>query len=589
MGCSVINVADYIMKFLESKGVKCAFQVPGGGAMFLNDAVEKSNIQPIFCHHEQACAMAAVGYSKVNNEVSLVVPTSGCGSTNTITGILDAWQDSHPIIVVSGQANKKDTTYLSPLPLRKLGVQEVNIIEIVKSITKFSTMVTNPEDIAVVMEKAFHIATSGRPGPIWIDVPLDVQSSLIDESALSHWVEDIVSEDIDVVDDFEIFLKNSKRPIVIAGNGINLASARKEFIRFVEKYNLPCAFTFLATDLLEAEHPLNIGRLGIKGTRAGNFAVANSDLVISIGSSLSIPVIGYRYEFFAREAKKFVVDIDKNEHLKETIKIDKILQMDARKFLVSNMEHDYSASRFWQDKCLHWKNKWNVFDREDIEELNMYSFSKKLSSLTKDINSVIISDAGSAYYVMAQSAFNSRIILPGAQGEMGFTLPASVGVSLADENLNVFGITGDGSFQFNIQELQTIVQNRLPIKIVVLNNSGYLSIKNTQKKYFNERYSGTDANSGISFPDCSKIAKAYGMKYFRINEPEHLDTVLPEVVKYDSFCICEVMCPDSENIVPTAASRQNPNGKIVSQPLENMSPFLSDEDFKQEMIIEPIE
>ena len=219
----------------------------------------------------------------------------------------------------------------------------------------------------------------------------------------------------------------------------------------------------------------------------------------------------------------------------------------------------------------------------------MYSFSKKLSSLTKDINSAIISDAGSAYYVMAQSAFNSRIILPGAQGEMGFTLPASVGVSLADKDLNVFGITGDGSFQFNIQELQTIVQNRLPIKIIVLNNSGYLSIKNTQKKYFNERYSGTDSNSGISFPDCSKIAKAYGMKYFRINEIEHLDNVLPEVVEYDSFCICEVICPDNENIVPSAASRQNSNGKIVSQPLENMFPFLSDEVFKQEMIIEPIE
>jgi acetolactate synthase-1/2/3 large subunit len=588
MEYAMINVADYIIKFLQERGVKYAFQVTGGGAMFLNDAVEKSNIKPIFCHHEQSCAMAAVGYTKVTNEPSLVIPTSGCGSTNTITGILDAWQDSHPVIVVSGQANKKDTTYLSSLPLRKLGVQEVNIIEIVKSITKFSTMITEPEDVAIIMEKAFHIATSGRQGPVWIDVPLDVQNSIIDEEKLAHWSNKDVEDNEDGVSEFEAFLKNSKRPVVIAGNGINSADARKEFVEFVEKYNLPCTFTFLATDLLDAEHPLYIGRLGIKGTRAGNFAVANADLIISIGSSLSIPLVGYRYEFFGRDAKKFVVDIDKNEHLKETIKIDKILQMDARKFLVSNMEHDYSTSSSWQNKCLHWKNKWNVFDRNDIRELNMYSFSKKLSSLTKDINSAIIADAGSAYYVMAQSAQNSRIILPGAQGEMGFTLPASVGVALANKDLEVFGVTGDGSFQFNIQELQTIMQYNLPIKTVVLNNNGYLSIKNTQRKYFNERYSGTEANSGVSFPDCSKIAKAYGMKYFKISKPEHLDTVLPEVVKYDSYCICEVICPETENIVPTAASKQNADGKIVSQPLENMFPFLSDEEFEQEMIIKPI-
>lgn len=583
----MINVADYIIKFLENKGIEYAFQVPGGGAMFLNDAVEKSTIKPIFCHHEQSCAMAAVGYTKASNKPSLVIPTSGCGSTNTITGILDAWQDSHPVIVVSGQANKKDTTFLSDIPLRKLGVQEVNIIEIVKSITKFSTMITKPEDVAIVMEQAYHIATTGRKGPVWVDVPLDIQSSFVDEANLPCW-EKQVSNKAKEVDDFALFLKNSERPVVIAGNGINSANARKEFIKFVERYNLPCTFTFLATDLLEPKHPLYIGRLGIKGTRAGNFAVANSDLIISIGSSLSIPLVGYKYELFAREAKKFVVDIDRSEHFKKTIKIDKILQMDAKEFFVSNMQHDYMTDNSWQEKCLSWKNKWNVFDRQDINELNMYSFSKKLSNLTENINSAIIADAGSAYYVIAQSAENNKIILPGAQGEMGFTLPASIGVSLADKNLNVFGVTGDGSFQFNIQELQTIIHNKLPIKTIVLNNNGYLSIKNTQKKYFKERYSGTDASSGISFPDTSKIAKAYGMKYFRISKPEHLNSVLPEVVKYDSCCICEVMCPEVEKIFPTAASKQNSDGKIVSQPLENMFPFLSDEEFKKEMIIKPI-
>lgn len=586
----MISVADYIIDFLEKKGVEFAFQVPGGGAMFLNDSVEKSNIKPVFCHHEQACAMAAVGNTKMTNTPSLVIPTSGCGSTNVITGLLDAWQDSHPVIFISGQANKKDTTFLSSIPLRKLGVQEVNIIEIVKSITKFSTMITNAEDVASIIDQAYDAAVSGRPGPVWVDVPLDVQSTLIDENKVAHWAPANATEDkTEIIDNFESFLKKSKRPVVIAGNGINLANAKKEFINFIEKYNLPCAFTFLATDLLEHNHPLNIGRLGIKGTRSGNFAVANSDLIISIGSSLSIPLVGYRYELFGREAKKFVVDIDKNEHLKDTIKIDKILEIDAKDFLNSNMSHEYLTPIAWKERCQNWRKKWDVFDREDIKDLNMYSFSKKLSSLTEKINSVIVADAGSAYYVMAQSAYNSKIILPGAQGEMGFTLPASIGISVADKTVNVFGVTGDGSFQFNIQELQTIVQNKLPIKIIVLNNNGYLSIKNTQKKYFNERYSGTDSTSGISFPECSKIAKAYGMKYFKISKPKHLNTVLPKVVNYNSFCICEVICPEQESIVPTAASKQNKDGKIVSQPLENMFPFLSNEEFNNEMVINPIE
>ena len=582
---NLINVADYAIKFLYSKGVSHAFQVPGGGAMFLNDAVEKSNMISTFCHHEQACAMSAVGYTKASNKPSLVVSTSGCGSTNTITGLLDAWQDSHPVIFISGQANKKDTTFLSPVPLRKLGVQEVNIIEIVKSITKFSTMLTEPEDVAKVIEEAFHIATSGRPGPVWIDIPLDIQNSIISESLIEHWVAEGQSDKQVNYEDFKELLLSSKRPIVVAGNGIRLANAEREFRLFVEKYNLPCVFTFLASDLLEHTHPLNIGRMGIRGTRAGNFAIANSDLVLSIGSSLSIPAIGFNYEHFAREAKKVVVDVDKNEHSKQTIKIDLFIESDAKDFLYYNQSIPYLTPNEWTQKCIHWREKWNIFDREDIESLNMYSFSKKLSELTTETESVIVADAGSAYYVMAQSAHNSRIILPGAQGEMGFTIPASIGAALALNNSKIFGVTGDGSFQFNIQELQTIVQNNLPIKIIVLNNNGYLSIKNTQKKYFEGRLSGTDKTSGISFPECSKIANAYGMKYFKISKPKDLDSVLPQVVDYHSYCICEVICPEFESIIPAATSGKNDKGEISSLPLEYMSPLLTEKEFASEMIV----
>ena len=579
-----MKVADYIMNFLSERGVKFAFEVPGGGAMFLNDAVTKSNIKPVFFHHEQSCAMAAVGYSKMNNEVALVVPTSGCGSTNTITGILDAWQDSHPVIVVSGQANRKDTTYLSKVPLRKLGVQEANIVEIVKTITKYATMVQDPEDIAYELEKAYHLCTTGRPGPVWLDIPLDVQASEISPEDLKHFI--IETPALKKSCEFEEYLKKSKRPIIIAGNGVHLSGARKEFLRFIEKYNIPCAFTFLGTDLIPSDHPLYIGRIGIKGTRAGNFAVANSDLVISIGSSLSIPSIGFRYDLFAREAKKIAVDIDGGEHLKDTIKIDSIIEMDAKQFILENMSIDYETSNYWLNKAAHWKKIWPVFDRPDMDKLNMYSFSKKLSEETKGQDAAVVADAGSAYYVMAQSMTDNRLILPAAQGEMGFAIPASIGAHLADPDVNMLAITGEGSFQFNIQELQTIVHNKMPIKIFILNNGGYLSIRNTQIKYFDNRFSGVDPESGISFPECEKIAAAYGIKFYKITNMRELENLLPKIINSSGQCMCEIICPPEEKIFPTAASRQEEDGSLTSQPLENMSPFLSKEEFEKEMIID---
>tara|TARA_R110001599_G_scaffold12675_1_gene59140 strand:+ start:2638 stop:4404 length:1767 start_codon:yes stop_codon:yes gene_type:complete len=579
-----LKVADYVIKFLQDRGVEHAFQVPGGGAMFLNDAVTKSDIKPVFCHHEQACAMAAVGYSKVKNDLPLVVVTSGCGSTNAITGILDAWQDSNPVFIISGQANKKDTTRMSKVPLRKLGVQEVDIIKIVESITKYATMIEDPSQIAIELEKAFHLCTTGRPGPVWIDIPLDVQSADLNIDNLEHWHPKKTQEKKPKEDIFDL-LSRSKRPIIIAGNGIHLSGGKSEFKDFIEKYNIPFAATFLATDFLPVSHPLYVGRLGLKGTRAGNFAVANSDLVISIGSSLSIPVVGFNYKMFAREAKIVAIDIDALEHKKDTITVDSIIESDAKDFMINNMLSSYICSTDWVEKCGSWKRKWHPFDRDDIGELNMYSFSKAISELAKGRNSAVITDAGSAYYVLAQTVEDSRLILPSAQGEMGFALPAAVGVHYADKSLDLLAVTGEGSLQFNIQEMQTIVQNNIPVKIFVLNNGGYFSIKNTQKKYFNKRYSGIDKDSGISFPDCSKIAYAYGVEYFKADDSETYKDIISKVLEYDGCCICEVICPPDEKIYPTSAAKQLPDGRMMSQPLENMAPFLSDEEFKQEMIV----
>ena len=580
----MVRVADYIINFFEKRGIKFAFEVTGGGAMFLNDAVEQSNITPIFCHHEQACAMAAVGYSKTNNEVSLLIPTTGCGSTNTITGILDAWQDSNKIIVISGQVNKKDTTYLKDIPLRKLGVQEANIIDIVKSITKYATMIQNPNDIAYELEKAYDMCINGRPGPVWLDVPLDIQSSLIDENNLHHYSPNKQDLNPTSLQEIEKYLQNSKRPIIIAGNGVYLSDCKHEFIKFIEKYQIPTAVTFGGIGLLEENHPLYVGRLGIKGTRAGNFAVANSDLIISLGSSLSIPVTGYQYHLFGRESKIVVVDIDENEHLKNTVKIEKIIKDDLFNFFSQKSNSSIVVNPNWIKKCIEWKNKWSPFDRDNINELNMYSFSKKLSESTQNLDSLVVTDAGSAYYVLAQSLLNNKLILPLAQGEMGFMLPAAIGASIAQPNTNIIGVTGEGSFQFNIQELQTIIQNNLPIKIFILNNGGYLSIRNTQTKFFEKRFSGVDKNSGVSFPDTEKIAYAYGFPFMRVNNIDELDNI-NQVINHNGYYICEIMCPLNEEIYPTSATLQTNDGKLVSQPLENMSPFLSKEEFESEMII----
>lgn len=578
-----IRVVDYVTNFLEKKGIEFAFEVTGGGAMFLNDAVAKSNLTPIFFHHEQACAMAAVGYTKANNKIPVVIPTTGCGSTNTITGLLDAWQDSHSVIFISGQVNKKDTTYLKNVPLRKLGVQEANIVKIVTSITKYATMIENANDIAYELEKAYYFCTTGRPGPVWIDIPLDIQSTLIDENELHHFTPPLETINTQSIEVLKKYLIESERPIIIAGNGITLSNTEEEFKTFIEKHNIPVAVTFLGLNLLPENHPLYVGRIGIKGSRAGNFAVANADLIIGLGTSLSIPSTGYQYHLFGREAKIVVVDIDKNEHLKDTIKIDEIIEDDLSNFFKINNLSYTNTNNEWMSKCIHWKNKWSVFDRENIDKLNMYSFSKKLSEVSKD--AIVVTDAGSAYYVLAQSLINNKILLPAAQGEMGFALPATIGAAIAKPNNNIIGVTGEGSFQFNIQELQTIIQNKLPIKLFILNNGGYLSIRNTQNKFFNKRFSGESATSGISFPDAEKIAYAYGFPFTRISNIDELNEKLKTIIEYNGCYLCEIMCPVDEEIYPTTLAVKTEDGKIIAQPLENMAPALSQEDLENEMII----
>ncbi len=595
-----IRVADYLAQRVYDLGVEDVFTITGGGAMFLNDGVAKHPYLRAICnHHEQACAMGAVAYAKYSGKCGVVYPTSGCASTNTITGLLDAWQDNVACLFISGQANLAHTTYRSGLALRQIGVQEANIVEIVKSITKYAVMVDDPQSIGYHFDKAVYLATHGRPGPVWLDIPLDIQGSYIDLDSMPRfspdeierdYTEEVSPQDIQAL---AVMFEQAQRPIVLAGNGIRLAGAIARFRNFIERYNLPVVVTYLGIDLLPNDHPLYVGRVGVKGDRAGNFAVQNSDLLLAIGTRLGVPVVGYRKEHFAREAKVAVVDIDANEHKKDTLDIDLYINGDAKNFL-KHVELARGAPDSWVEKCIHWRDMWPVYLPEyavDRDGINLYQFIERLSINNND-DAVVIADAGSAYYVASQGLkirAQQRYLIPAAQGELGFTIPATIGVSVARGRGEVIGITGDGSFQTNVQELQTIVHHKLPIKLFVLNNQGYLSNRTTQKRYFDGRYIGADEDHGVSLPEIRKIAYAYGIDYFSIDRVKDLDQTIRKVLAFDGAAICEVMCPKWQEIIPTLGSSTTADGRVVARPAEDMYPFLERDVFYQNMIVKPLE
>jgi len=600
----MIRVTDYIANYLSSLGIKDVFLVTGGGMMFLSDGIAKhKDLSAICTHHEQSAAMAAVSYSKYNQNFGVAYVTTGCGGTNALTGLLGAYQDNIPCLFISGQSKRKETVRNSGLPLRQFGVQEADIISIVENLTKYAVMINDSEKIAYYLEKAVYIAKSGRPGPVWLDIPLDVQSALVDENNLERFNKLELEEDykFEVLDDeiknFKLLIKNAKRPIIVAGQGIRLSGAISGFKELIEKYKIPFVTSRLGIDVLPSQHELYTGRIGNKGDRAGNFAVQNADFVLVLGSRLSVSSTGHEYHNFAREAKIIVCDIDPFEHKKNTVKIDLMINSDLKQFinLLNEDVLPLTSNERWIEKCKEWKIKWPVFIPEFLKEnnkINLYHFVDSLSKKMKN-DAVVLSDAGSAFYVVSQGIQlnneRQRYITSGGQAEMGYTLPAAIGVCIAKGRKEVIGITGDGSFQMNIQELQTIVYYKLPVKIFVWNNDGYLSIRASQRKFFEERYIGTDETSGVSFPDLKKISKAYGIKYFNAAKPKSLNRVLEKVLAYDGPVICEVMCIRDQEIIPSVASYKKDDGTMVSKPLEDMYPFLDRDEFKREMIVKPLD
>jgi len=595
----MIRVADYIAKFIYDYGVKDVFMLSGGGIMHLTDGLAcNKNLNVVCLHHEQAVSMALESYSRTTENFGVGYFTVGPGSTNALTGLAGAWLDSVPCLFISGQANRKQTTYKARIPgLRQFGVQELNILPIIESIIKYSAFVDKPEDIKYHLQKAIYFSKEGRPGPVWLDIPLDVQGASINPKSLKEFKSEKKIKKISRKHLLKVvhYLKFSSRPVILAGQGVRISGAIENLLNFANRYKIPVITTFLGIDIIDSNHPQYVGRIGIKGDRAGNLAMQNADLLIAIGSSLPVAETGYNYNQFAREAKKVVVDIDTSSHKKNTIKIDLLIRGDAKEFIkeifhLANTEK-ISFDNKWLKTCISWRKKYPVCLPEYKKlkgKINIYYFIDKLSQKL-NTHDVVITDAGSAFYAGSQGIKikqGMRYITSGGFATMGYSLPASIGVSVALNKQRVMCITGDGSFQQNIQELQSVVHYKLPLKIFILNNEGYLSIRFTQKKYF-KHFIGEGSTSGVSCPDSKKIARAYGIKFVRVNNNSKLDEVLDEVLNYDGPVICEIICPREQLIIPTIASEKKADGSMVSKPLEDMFPFLDREEFKNNMIIEP--
>jgi acetolactate synthase I/II/III large subunit len=592
-----VKVSDYIAKRLIEYGVKHIFMVTGGGAMHLNNSFGRMRgIECIFNHHEQACAIAAEGYARVSGKLAVVNVTSGPGSLNTLTGVMGQWTDSIPVLYISGQVKKETTIGAYPeIPLRQLGDQEVDIISIVKPITKFAACVRNPSDIVKLLEKALSIATCARPGPVWLDIPLDVQGAVFNMPGYRHKDKcpgSFGNKNINrkIAKAAEL-LKKSKRPVLIAGYGIRIAGAQKKFLGIINKLKIPVVTTFNGFDLVPSDNPYFIGRIGTLGSRAGNFALQNSDLVLSVGSRNNIRQISYNWTTFARAAKKVIVDIDAAELKKPTIHPDLAINCDAGYFISELFKHtsglpDHTG---WLQWCKHRQGRYPPVlpEYRESKSVNPYYFVQKLTALMRQ-DDVLVAGNASACVILFQAGLvkqDQRVFWNSGCAAMGYDLPAAIGACLAGGKKNTLCLTGDGSIQMNIQELQTIVAHKLPIKIFLLSNNGYVSIKQTQESFFGPPYVGCDPDSGLSFPSFVKIAKAYGLQVERIKGHLGMADKINKIFKSKEPVLCEVILEPDYKFQPRVSSRKLNDGRIISKPLEDMFPFLSRPEFMSNMLI----
>lgn len=604
------KVSDYIADFIARWGIQDIFTVTGGGAMHLNDAFgHHEKLHCTYQHHEQACAMAAEAYARVENKMAAVCVTTGPGATNAITGVLGGWMDSIPMVIFSGQARYATTVPASGLPLRSMGVQECNIVPVVTPLTKYAHMVVHPEDIRYHLEKAFHFAVTGRPGPVWLDIPLDVQGAVVETEKMPSYdpkenpelLPKSISED--VVEQILDKLQESSRPVLFPGNGVRLAGAIEEFRYLAEILGVPVITGMSSVDAIESDHPLFVGRSGGTGTRPGNFALQNSDVLLSIGNRQGFAQTGFQFKDWARESYTILNDIDENELKKPSLHVSLPVCGDAGELIKklvtaarnrgASKEQPLFSGEDWRRQCSLWKEKYPVVTKKHYETTeegctNIYAFYEELSKAMKENQNLMVSVGTSR--VAGSQAFRvkkgQRFITNPNTASMGFCLPGAIGVCIASGKKPVVCVTGEGSLQMNLQELQTIWQNRLPVKLFVINNQGYHSIRQTQQNYFGEPLVGVGEESGdLSFPDLEKLIPAYGFPYRSIHTSEELQEKIEEVLNFDGAIVCEVFVTKYQKTEPKTSAKKLPDGRMVSAPLEDMYPFLSREELEDNMYI----
>jgi len=599
-----MKLSDYVFKFIAEQGVKHVFMLPGGGAMHLVDSLGRNKNLTYICNlHEQACAIAAEAYARVTNNLGVALVTTGPGGTNAITGVAGAWLASTPCLILSGQVKRSDMK--GDLGVRQIGPQELDIVSIVKSITKYAVTITEPDTIRYHLEKAVHVAKEGRKGPVWIDIPLDVQATQIDIDNLqgfnSNEIESNVNDLLlsEQIRKTILILNNAERPVLLAGNGVHYAVAKDVFSQLVDILHIPVLTTWAGNDLLADEHPLFIGKPGTLASRGANFTVQNADCLISIGARLDFDVTGFNQKNFARAANKIIVDIDPAEINKLQMIVDVPVHADAANFIRKVIKQKDSLEprnrQKWISRCQEWKHRYPVVLPEYWEQdkyVNSYVFTHVLSEELTDNDIIIPGSSGSGidtFWLSFKSKKGQRVFSTGGLGAMGFGVPASIGGCLASGGKRTITVDGDGGFHMNAQELKTVAHLNLPIKYFVLNNQGYASIRNMQRNHFQGNLVGCDISSGLSLPDTLNVARAYSIKTARLDNHTSLRENIRNILISSGPIVCEVMIDPDQPIGPRASSAVRPDGSMVSKPLEDLWPFLQRDEFLSNMIIPPLD
>lgn len=588
------RVADIIMECLIDNGIKDCFAVVGGGAMFLDNALlHCEQMTKYFNHHEQGCAMAAEAYARLSGKMPLVCVTSGPGGTNTLTGVMGAYVDSIPMIVISGQVRYAISVPKSGLNLRTRGVQEFDIVNTVKTMTKYSKLVINPLDIKMEINKAIQIAMSGRKGPVWLDIPQDVQSALVETDELTLNCESEEENYSFSVEYILEALKLSKRPVFLVGGGVSSSNARKLFRQVAKQIRIPVVSSFNGCDTIYRENDMHIGPIGPCGQRSANFVVQNSDLIISIGCSLGFSTTGFSQKDFAPNAKIIAIDIDEEELRKPGLKYDKQFKCDLNfaleKLINCGVEYDVPVK--WKEYCINVKNRYSPYEaikgKKDDDRVCSYVFWKKFYEKMPDDTTLVLGNnsAITSAIQIGNLKEEQHILTNYNCGSMGYDIPAALGVAVANKK-DVYLATGDGSFMMNIQELQTICYHQLPIKIMVFENAGYNAIRQTSKNFFNGEQIGCSPETGISFPSFKDVANTFKFKYIECNLNLEVDWALDELISSKGPTIMEIKELLDDPVCPKVMSRTDQDGKMLSPALHDMYPFLAEDEIESLMISE---